>query len=162
MYCLLALTTLTFFSCQKDTDVLTAKTKNLIGNWEIDQLRYIEGQEDVRHPEVSVAETSDGTPFRIEINKNKTFKAFGDGIFLTGTYTAKRAKGEYYSGKKFRHGYIELDFDTPSENYSASDHAFITILRKIDGYIFNGEDLTIYSSFKVGEGWTTSITFEKR
>lgn len=162
MYCLLALTTLTFFSCQKDTDYLPAKTKNLLGNWETVRFSYIEGQEDIRHPEVSVAEASDGTPFRIEMNEDETFQAFGEGIALTGTYTAERLKGNYASGEKFRHGDLAFSFTTPNGNHSVSDNAFITLLRDIDGFIFNGEDLSIYNSPGAGGGWSKSATFEKK
>ena len=162
MYCLLALTTLTFFSCQKDTDYLPAKTKNLIGDWEVDRFSYIEGQDDIRHPEVSVAEASNGIPFRIEINKDETFQAFGEGIALIGTYTAKRLKGEYANGKEFRHGDLEFNFSTPIGNHSDSDNAFITLLKKTDTFIFNGVDLTIHSSPAATGGWSRTATFEKQ
>ena len=76
---------------------------------------------------------------------------------------AKRSKGEYVNGKKIRHGGdLELSFTVPSGTYLVCDGVFVTLLREIDGFIFNGEDLTIFSHPAAGEGWSKSATFEKK
>lgn len=162
MYCLLALTTLTFFSCQKDTDNLPADTKNLIGTWETPFFNYIEGQEDIRIPEATLVETEDGTPFRLEINDNNTFQATGDGVVIAGTYTAERAKGKYGDGTKFNHGDLSFNFITPNEDISTTDSLYIVLLKEIDTYNFNGESLTISSNPGVDGGWSKVVLFEKR
>lgn len=160
MYCLLALTTFTFFSCQKDN--LPAKTKNLVGIWEVDSFNYIQGQDDVQNPDISIAETGDGTPFRLELNDDDTFTAFGDKIILIGTYTAKRLKGEYADGEKFRHGDLAFSFDPAAGTYPICDGALVSLLREVDEFTFNGKDLTIYSKPAADEAWSKSVIFEKR